>query len=109
MIGSEDVGVGLADVGAWFFYRVRRPVQEKYRAAQEKSRYAPPIAELLEIAKAGIAQHVQSIRMGKFNTAPRQADCTRYCPLKEVCRYSEYRIARKTAASEPAIAGGEGE
>jgi len=77
-----------AMVGSWGYYRTRRPPE--LRCGPGKTGPESLIAAACDFA----LEHAASIRAGSFAPAP--ADC-RYCDFRAVCRWDEYRFARKGA------------
>lgn len=84
--------VGLQDesavVGGWGYYRTKRP-PKLYGGPGTHDPEA-----LIAAACAAALQHAARIRAGDFAPAP--TDC-RYCDFRAVCRWDEYRFARKRA------------
>ena len=84
--------VGLQDesavVGGWSYYRTKRP-PKLYGGPGTHDPEA-----LIAAACAAALQHAARIRAGDFAPAP--TDC-RYCDFRAVCRWDEYRFARKRA------------
>lgn len=82
--------VGLQDesavVGGWGYYRTRRPP----KLYGGPGKHDPEL--LIEAACAAALQHAANIRAGQF--AP--VKCSR-CDFRAVCRWDEYRFARKGA------------
>lgn len=84
--------VGLQDesavVGGWGYYRTKRP-PKLYGGGSRMD----PEALITAAIRFALA-HAASIRAGNFAPAP--TDC-RYCDFRAICRWDEYRFARKGA------------
>ncbi len=78
----------------WAYYKLRRPIDMSTRPAPDK------IQELIEQMQAHALKHAANIRGARF--APMPAKCD-YCDFRSLCRWDEWRFARKCAV------GGDGD
>jgi len=93
-LAARDLVLGDPDAACacWGYYKVRRPIHMRRSPNPEK------IAELIATAIEFALAHAAAIRSADFT--PRPQDC-RWCDFRGICRWDEYRFARKE--------GGEGD
>jgi ATP-dependent helicase/nuclease subunit B len=92
LAGRQIVGNPNAVCADWGYYSIRRPIELKNRPGRKT-----PVAEIEEYiasASAWALAYAEAIRSGEF--APQSpSGCGRWCSLRGVCRWDEFRFARK--------------
>ena len=75
----------------WGYYSLRRPIE--MAATPPSKDPLPEIEELTAIACEWALAHAAAIRAGEFSPAP-PGNCG-FCSFRLICRWDEYRFARK--------------
>ena len=77
------------------YYQIRNGVAKwKARIEPDSKRYSREV--LIESARENIIKFVESIRAGRFPVSPGDVNSCRFCEMKTICRYAQWRCCDKT-------------
>lgn len=81
----------------WGYYSIRRPIDLKNRPRRKDP--VEDIEGYIASASAWALKYAAAIRAGKF--APKSSgNCGRWCGLRGICRWDEFRFARKETGGQ---------
>lgn len=90
----QDPNAVCAD---WGYYAIKRPVSLKNRPRKKDP--VPDIEECIAAASAWALEYAARIRAGHF--APDSpGGCARWCSYRGICRWDEFRFARKKTGGQ---------